>query len=268
MILTGLRSKLYLVQSLQFMSYMSCNRIYYIWTVYLLSTLMPLSAHTGQISCNSIFSTAPAAASVVLFDDPREQYELLAKTRQQPLFMKFGEGNSAVVYLTKNSNGEFHVIKIYKPEYLAKQEYFDPLKRDRDGLKEVYDFFAMDRQHSPQLRVAEARIITLPDGQRALDMPFVPGINLHKLLVETSDGHPFRQTAIELYNQMIEELHKDAQRLGLKDEVRVESDKYFQDHRVDGLMMLRVEGKPPLLIKTDNIIFNPNDNSLTLIDPY
>ncbi len=176
--------------------------------------------------------------------------------------MKIGEGNSAISYLSREADGEYVVIKIYKPAHLVS------LKRDHEGLQAVQDFFIMDKQHSPQLQVVASQIVKLDNGTFALKMPFVPGVNLHKFLVETAETNPLRQVAVDLYNQMISELHRDAQRLGLVDEVRVETDKYFQDHKIDGLMMLRINGNPSILIKSDNVIFNPAENSLTLIDPY
>lgn len=193
--------------------------------------------------------------------DAREEY--VSKGVQG--FMKVGEGNSGSIFLFKNANGEFKVAKFYKPERAAN------LERDHLGLQEVQMMFDKDRFHSVQFRVAKSEILEnlrSENGGRALVMDYYPGFNLHSLLISTPKNHPLHIQAETLYQKLVKELDYEAHLLGLRDEIRPETDKYFQDHIIDGLPMLIIEGHPRLLIKTDNIIFNPVENTLTLIDPY
>jgi serine/threonine protein kinase len=231
--------------------------------ILLVASLLLLESAWGNEQCRLVFLFR-SISEEVLVADPRQEYEVLEKTQTQPL-LKIGEGNSASIYLQRHRSGFFEVIKVYK------EERKDALQRDHLGLLEIKSLFELDKGHLPQLKVAASEIREISynsEKTKVLVMPYVAGVNLHKFLVSTSLQNPLRQKAIDLYNQMITELHQAAQRMGFQDEVRVESHQYFQDKQVDGLLMLRIYGFPHLLIKTDNLIFNPQDGSLTLIDPY
>jgi hypothetical protein len=231
--------------------------------ILLVSFLVRPSNALAEFQCALVFNYKFFAPAEALIVDPRPEYIVLEKKQKQPL-LKIGEGNSATIHLYRDVDGSFKVIKIYR------EERKESLERDHLGLLEVKEFFELDKSHSPNLKVvsSEIRYFFLPEKTKVLVTPFVPGINLHKLLMSTSSKDPLRQNAIRLYNQMIKELQDTAHRLGIQDEVRTETQQYFQDRQVDGLLMLRIYGRPPLLIKTDNLIFNPEDSSLTLIDPY
>lgn len=208
--------------------------------------------------CLQIF-TLEAATVDRLYHDPRPEVD------KQGGLVKVGEGNSGTVYLFKTVFGEYKVAKIYKAERA------ENLERDHNGLAYVQKLFDSDSMHSMNFKVARSEIVenfNNVQGQRALVMPYIPGINLHKLLVNTAKNDPQHAQVEALYSRLIHELDRIAVKLNIRDEVRPESARYFQDHIVDGLPMLSIEGRPHILIKTDNIIFNPVDNSLTLIDPY
>ncbi len=241
--------------------------------VFLLLIIASLSTNAQNSPlCVELFRTTNLTSPSAPTIDVRVRFDQLQAQQIEPLFLKIGEGNSAISYLFRESTPQGHtqysVMKVYKENRFDQVDPQKILERDHNGLREVQDFFMFDRQHSSQLRVVSSEIRTRQDGTRVLVMPFVPGHNLHTYLIETPANNPSRQVAVDLYNQMIAELHRDAQRLGLTDEVTVETIKHFQDRRVDGMTMLRVNGNPSLLIKTDNLIFNPEDNSLTLVDPY
>lgn len=219
-----------------------------------------LSVEAAGPQCRGIFEIAVETREPAL-TDAREAYEQNGHIG----FMKIGEGNSGTIFLFKNENGEFKVAKFYKPERAAN------LERDHLGLKEVQMLFDHDQFHSIQFRVARSHIqegLRSEHGSRALIMDYHPGYNLHTLLVNTPRNHPLHKQAEALYQKFVKELDKEAHMMGFRDELRSESDKFFQDHVVDGLPVLIIEGTPRLLIKTDNIIFNPAENTLTLIDPY
>jgi hypothetical protein len=224
--------------------------------------LLPQSVF-ADVQCRLVF-LFKNTVEAVYFADPRLEYIILEKTQTQPL-LKIGEGNSASIYLQRDQDGLFKVIKVYK------EERKEALERDHLGLLEVKSFFSIDKEHSPSLKVASSEIREIlykSEKTKVLVTPFIPGVNLHKFLMLTDNQNPLRQKAISLYNQMINELHEAARRMGFEDEVRMETQQYFQDKQIDGLLMLRIYGRPHLLIKTDNLIFNPEDGSLTLIDPY
>lgn len=227
-----------------------------------LTILLPLfvaSTSLASLTCSDIF-TVEAPAQELVITDPREMFDA---TLNKPL--QIGEGNSGKVYLFKSASGEFMIAKIYK------EERKDNLQRDHLGLQLVQRLFDLDSLHSVNFRVAKSSIVenfnNVP-GQKALIMPYFSGINLHTLLVSLPANHPMRVKAEKLYQEFIRELDADAVRAHFREELREETDRYFQDHIVDGQKMLIIEGNPRILIKTDNIIFNPVDNTLTLIDPY
>lgn len=197
-------------------------------------------------------------------DHPIIDHRQLLDGKPPGHLQKIGEGNSGEVFIFKSSSGEFKVAKIYKPE---RQEN---LERDHKGLREVQEFFQFNASHSPLLKVAKSEIVmdfNSVRGQSALVMPYYPGINLHELLISLPSTHPQRQQAEQLYNGLIKELDTIAKQMKIGEEVKPEHVLYFRDHLLDGLSMLEIRGKPTLLIKTDNIIFNPDDGSLTLVDP-
>lgn len=211
--------------------------------------------------CVDIFTFDIEITAPLVFEDPRENFNLKAKNG----ILKVGEGNSGSVYLFKTANGEFKVAKIYKPERA------ENLVRDHNGLALVQKLFDSVSFHNINFRVATSHIVKdfngVP-GQHALVMPYFPGFNLHKLLINSPKQHIQHLEAMALYDQLVKELDLEAAKLGIKDEFRPETERYFQDHIVDGLPMLIIDGNPRILIKTDNIIYNPVDHSLTLIDPY
>ncbi len=225
--------------------------------VFILAFLLS-SVCGAQSVCSDLFKK-DIAFEQITYEDPRPRLD-----NKYGALLEIGEGNSGKVYLFKNDRGEYLVAKIYKPEHM------DKLLRDHKGLELIQRLFDHDRLHSIKFRVAKSTIVENFNGtgQRVMVMPFVPGFNLHKLLVSTPEGHPLRERAEQLYNEFVKELDADAHREKIRDEFRDERDIYFQDHIVDGLKMLVLDGDPRVLIKTDNIIFNPLDNSLTLIDPY
>lgn len=219
----------------------------------------------AEARCFSIFEIQVdvQVTGLPIFRDSRLILENLLRESNENV-LKIGEGNSAVSYLFKDSSGEYKVAKVYK----AGRE--EALERDHLGLRAVQRMFNLN-SHNSSIRVATSEVVSdlaaFP-GQSVLVMPHIEGLNLHSLLIADPPNSLRRQKAIELYNEMIRELDDVAQALGIRDEIRIESEKYFQDGQVDGLYMLSVNSKPNLLIKTDNVIFNPVDNSLTLIDPY
>lgn len=228
--------------------------------LFLIATGFISPAYARSARCHAIFELQDTPIEVT-FTDHRDHYHQNAQNG----FFKIDEGNSGRIYLFKNEKGEFKVAKFYKAERAAN------LERDHLGLKEVQTLFDNDRLHSLQFRVARSEIrdgFSSVWGSRALVMDYHPGFNLHKLLISTPKNHPLHVQAATLYQKLVKELDREAHLLGLRDEVRPETDKYFNDHIVDGLPMLFIEGRPRLLIKTDNIIFNPIENTLTLIDPY
>lgn len=103
---------------------------------------------------------------------------------------------------------------------------------------------------------------------RAMSTPYVEGINLHQLLISDEYPKSLRLKATELYQALTLELINDMHIRNIRFEVTPERPVYFIDKRIDGLNILRIESDPPLLIKTDNLIYNPADNTLTLVDPY
>ncbi len=216
------------------------------------------TAHARQ--CIGIFELREAPLDIAL-NDARDEYTRSGGTG----FLKIGEGNSGSIFLYKNQYGEFKVAKFYKPERAQN------LERDHLGLKEVQMLFDRDQFHDIQFRVAKSEIVDnlqSVHGTRALIMDYHWGYNLHTLLISTPKNHPLHIQAEQLYQRLVKELDVDARREGLRDELRPETERYFQDHIVDGLPMLEIDGRPRLLIKTDNIIFNPIENTLTLIDPF
>lgn len=197
------------------------------------------------------------------YNDPRLKLEKLYR-RQSVDTLKIGEGNSALVYLVRQDENQFIVVKDYR------EHRKDALERDHLGLIRIRQMFDLDKNHSLNIKVVSSEIKLGFGGnptKKVLVMPFVPGINLHDLLIN-SPQHPLTASAIALYEKMIEELDRTAHLLGFRDQIEPESKIYFRDHKIDGLMTLKIGARPSLLIKTDNIIFNPEDNSLTLIDPY
>lgn len=219
----------------------------------------PLQANA--FTCSEIFVVDEAAPTPSVFEDPRENFDRLATDG----LLKVGEGNSGLVYLFRDFQGQFKVAKIYKPERAAN------LERDHLGLQLIQKLFNSVPFHQINFRVATSEIVRNfngVQGQNALVMPYYPGMNLHKLLISTPKQHLQHLEAMALYDQLVKELDIEAQNLNLRDEFRPETPKYFQDQTVDGLSVLVIEGNPRILIKTDNIIYNPNDHSLTLIDPY
>ncbi|MCC6137684.1 MAG: hypothetical protein IT287_03570 [Bdellovibrionaceae bacterium] len=225
---------------------------------FLLGILLSTSLAAASPQCSQLFTLDEVTVDQ-LYTDPRPELD------KQGGLLLIGEGTSGKVFIFKTSTGEYKVAKLYKPERA------ESLERDHNGLKLVQKLFDLDAMHSMNFKVARSEIVENfngVSGQRALIMPYVPGINLHKLLVSTKKHHPQHAQVEALYSKLIMELDRIAVQMKIRDEIRPETDRYFQDHIVDGLPMLIIEGQPRILIKTDNIIFNPADNSLTLIDPY
>lgn len=235
--------------------------------IYILSAIILSSPAFGQSTqCRSLFISIPsttAIAHIPDYNDPREKLERLYK-RQSLDTLKIGEGNSALVYLVREPQGQFIVVKDYR------EHRKEALERDHLGLLRVRQMFELDKNHSLNLKVVPSEIrqgFAGDSSKKVLVMPFVPGINLHDLLIN-SPHHPLTANAIALYEKLIQELDHTAHVLGFRDQIEPESKLYFRDHKLDGLMTLKIGARPSLLIKTDNIIFNPEDNTLTLVDPY
>jgi hypothetical protein len=226
----------------------------------LVSLFLVSPGSLARPQCVELFSIQQTSLEE-LSRDPRSEWN----QKNINGLLKIGEGNSADVYLFKDTQSSYSIVKIYRADQLEK------LERDHKGLQEVQRLFDLDSLHSLNFRVVKSQIVKNFNGKAGQDVliaPFVPGLNLHQLLVNTNAKNPLHQQAVELYNRFVQELDRVAIRLGIRDEIREESEIYFQDHIVDGLPMLIIEGRPRILIKSDNLIFNPVDNSLTLIDPF
>lgn len=225
-----------------------------------LSFLLLRSASLADSQCVQIFHKEV----VVFIDHPIQDHRQLLDGKPTGHLEKIGEGNSGEVFIFKTRSGEFKVAKIYRADRL------ENLDRDHKGLREVEEFFQFNSNHSPLFKVAKSEIVfdfNSVRGQNALVMPYFPGVNLHELLISLPSSHPQRQQAVELYNGLINELDTMAKKMRIAEEVKPEHVLYFRDHLLDGLSMLEIRGRPVLLIKTDNIIFNPEDGTLTLVDP-
>lgn len=222
----------------------------------------PLTFAFKKSSCLVFLS--PASKIEMLPDVSVKDPRLLFETHNLET-LQIGQGNSGKVFLFKNEAQQFMVGKVYNADRL------ENLERDHLGLKYVQRLFDLDTFHSINFKVVTSEInnnFNNIKGQKALVMPYVHGHNLHSFLISTPPSHPLHQKAVQLYQLLVRELDAVAVRLKIRDEIRDESERYFQDHILDGLPMLIIEGSPKILIKTDNIIFNPQENSLTLIDPY
>lgn len=173
-----------------------------------------------------------------------------------------------------------------------------PLHPEKKVVKKIYqqDSFGTDRYHFDAEAMTElkqilsqyrAETFRLVDFERTMEriegysMPqmtartdYVPGRNAHDLLMDPHVSSTTKKIVRENFVRLMQNLkqvlsHDD---LGVTKLTQVDPEpRFFYDEKIDKVPMLKGQLKKggAIIIKTDNVIVNPDDLSvMTLVDPY
>ena len=242
--------------------------------------LWVVSSALATDHCPEKFSNLAAFFS---YSDLRERFfEEPHPTENFAIFI--GRGTSAVTHLVLNSKtGKPWVRKTYaqvSEGYPTSRE--DAVHNPSEALRYPYvndlgvmrHFNEIAARSDLGFQFASVQTGKMIGNQYAIYMNFVRGRPLHSLLTDAGISEELKNHLRQLYLERLEKLEAAIQHENATAHVfnlsRIPPEaRYFSSRKTDGLPMLNGwDELNRVLIKSDNVIVDPYDLTMTIVDPF